>query len=555
MTAGARKGTLEGDRIPLRDAQGHRYWRGKVTLLDGTKVRVEIPDTKRYSQTAARDHVDFCQEQEDLHHTIYNAKVEGTAKREARVAGSVSETCDAWYERFKTFRKSEVSDIDEDAWRWSKWISPHIGAKPIRDVTADDVENIRDAITAAVIAYEAAGNVKGEGRLAPKTAQNVWAALTTPMKYSSTRKGPRELRVREDKGNPCHEIPPPRDGESKRRHWLRPVQSVKLLAWLAPRDRAWAEAYAIGLYLHLRPGELHELRVRDLDLEGGEVRVDRAYNERKKNVKAPKSAMGIRTISIPPTLLPLLQRIALERKADDRVCPIVASTPSKTLPTLYRDFLIAASIDAPAFFVETSTHLMIDFRSLRDSGITWRFLAGERSEVVQREAGHEHISTTLGYAKEVQDRQGRFGEPFPPLPAELIGGSDSQLSGPPCGPLEPQGVDIMVEAPGIETAEPPRSKPKEVISRLPDTSSAADATELSTRDAMARPSVDRDLDQRVSKAPIGDLQRLAAKARIVESMCSGDVRVLAEELRIALEALAGPSASVESLAARRTRNR
>ena len=71
-------------------------------------------------------------------------------------------------------------------------------------------------------------------------------------------------------------------------------------------------------------------------------------------------------------------------------------------------------------FVETEVHLWIDFRSLRDSGITWRFLAEHRAEVIQRESGHEHIGTTLGYAKEVQDRRGRYGVPFPVLPNDLV---------------------------------------------------------------------------------------------------------------------------------------
>jgi len=57
---------------------------------------------------------------------------------------------------------------------------------------------------------------------------------------------------------------------------------------------------------------------------------------------------------------------------------------------------------------------------IRDSGITARFLADHKSEDVQRESGHEHISTTLGYAKEVKNRQGRYGVPFAPLPAALI---------------------------------------------------------------------------------------------------------------------------------------
>jgi hypothetical protein len=155
--------------------------------------------------------------------------------------------------------------------------------------------------------------------------------------------------------------------------------------------------------------------------EGVEFRC-RAFDERTKTVTTPKTDEGIRAVTVPATLLPLLQRIAQGRDGEERVCPIVAATPEKSRAGIFREHLGTAKVDAPAFFVETPTHLMIDFRSLRDSGITWRFLAEHRAEVVQREAGHEHISTTLGYAKEVQDKRGRYGEPFPSLPEDGAGG-------------------------------------------------------------------------------------------------------------------------------------
>ena len=106
--------------------------------------------------------------------------------------------------------------------------------------------------------------------------------------------------------------PPPRDGASKRRHWLRPDQFVKLIA-RKDVPRAWRDAYAVGLYLHLRPGELHELRVKDLDLDAGEVRICRAFDERTKKVTTPKTDEGIRTVTAPATLLPLLKSIAQGR--------------------------------------------------------------------------------------------------------------------------------------------------------------------------------------------------------------------------------------------------
>jgi integrase len=412
---GTRNGILER----VKRADGTSYYRARVVLFDKTlSPRIPIPPEEQRSKIAAKRYTMKLQEAEDEGRAIYNAKV-ATAAKQPPAAGSGGETCDQWYQRFKAYRRREVSGVDDDAWRWEKWIAPHIGKTPIRDVTADDVENVRDALTAAVIAYETAGRTKGPGRLAPKTAQNVWAALTTAMKYASTRKGPRELRVREDLGNPCADMPPPRDGEGKRRHWLRPTEiAIVLASSNVPRE--WREAIAIGCYLHPRPGELHELRVRDLDLAAGEVRISRAYDERKKTVKVPKTDDGIRTVTIPATLVPLLERIARDGAADDRVCPIVAATEEYYRAGLFRQYLVAAGVDRAELYTETATHLMIDFRSLRDSGITHRFLAGERVEVVQREAGHDQIVTTLGYAKEVQDRRGRYGDPFPALPPELV---------------------------------------------------------------------------------------------------------------------------------------
>jgi len=83
---------------------------------------------------------------------------------------------------------------------------------------------------------------------------------------------------------------------------------------------------------------------------------------------------------------------------------------------------------APADIVEdTATHEKID-RNVRDAGITLRFLAGERAEVIQREAGHEHISTTLAYAKEVASKGRRYGDPFLTLPPEL-GGTNANGAG------------------------------------------------------------------------------------------------------------------------------
>jgi len=325
-----------------------------------------------------------------------------------------AETADEWYDRFVRSRMGKVSTATADHQQWLKWISPTLGSRLMTAITPDDVEAVRDVLDRALDAWEAAGKKRGTG-LAFHTAANVWAILTLAMKHASTRKGDRAFRVREAAGlpNPCDGVRPPRRGAAKRRHWLRPVEVSALLA-LPSLALEWREAIAIGLYLHLRPGELHELRARDVDLDAGEVHITRAWAG--GSAKAPKTYEGIRTVSIPATLAPLLARLVDGASPNALLCPIVGKTSEHDRPELFRAALRAAGVLRSEIFEDTPTHEPVDFRTIRDTGITWRFLAGDRAEVVQREAGHVKLTTTLGYAKEVENRGGRFGVPFPALP-------------------------------------------------------------------------------------------------------------------------------------------
>ncbi|MBX3218969.1 MAG: hypothetical protein KF795_00540 [Labilithrix sp.] len=342
------------------------------------------------------------------------------------------ETADQWMDRFVLSRTGKITTVHRDHGQWLKWISPvavvggSFGAKSITKINADDVEAVRDHLNAQIDAWEAAGKTRGVG-LAYHTAANIWSILTCAMKHARTRRGTKALRVT-DSGSPCDDVRPPKRGDAKRRHWLRSAWINAALA-SPDNDTPIKEAVAIGVGLHLRPGELHELRVRDLDLGAGEVSITRSYDEDEAKVTEPKTDEGVRTVTIPDWLMPLLVRIARDRGANDHVAPWVAATPEGARARLFRDFLRAGGEVPAELYVDTPTHEQIDFRSIRDTGITLRFLAGERAEVVQREAGHEHIATTLGYAKAVSNRGNRYGSPALTLPAELAGNDLGELSG------------------------------------------------------------------------------------------------------------------------------
>lgn len=82
--------------------------------------------------------------------------------------------------------------------------------------------------------------------------------------------------------------------EGARERVADPAEAQRLLDALTDEDRAlWATA----LYAGLRNGELRALRVEEVDLEAGRLRVEHSWDSAAGLVE-PKSASGVRTIPI-----------------------------------------------------------------------------------------------------------------------------------------------------------------------------------------------------------------------------------------------------------------
>jgi len=99
--------------------------------------------------------------------------------------------------------------------------------------------------------------------------------------------------------------------------------------------------------------------------------------------------------------------------------PLLGTVRDNRRAILFRVHLHAAKLERVRLFEDTATTMAINFRSLRDSGITWEALAGTPVDRIQARAGHEHIATTLGYVKAVEDLRGKFGHPVWAAPGRL----------------------------------------------------------------------------------------------------------------------------------------
>ena len=108
------------------------------------------------------------------------------------------------------------------------------------------------------------------------------------------------------------------------------------------------------------------------------------------------------------------------RDAAAPLVPIMSRWGENQRAVKTREHLSTAGVTRPRLTENTATTMHVGFRSWSDTGITWLALAGVDAAKMQRRAGHDHITTTIGYVKAAEDVTGKIGDPFPPLPACLV---------------------------------------------------------------------------------------------------------------------------------------
>ena len=123
-------------------------------------------------------------------------------------------------------------------------------------------------------------------------------------------------------------------GQKSRAREIEVLSVEQLTSYLAAVPEARRVPLLLAGWCGLRSGEVRALRVRDLDLDAGVVRVRQAVVRLKGRllIGPPKTAAGVRDVTIPPHLLPALRewlrrqprraRDALLFPAGDGVSPL-----------------------------------------------------------------------------------------------------------------------------------------------------------------------------------------------------------------------------------------
>lgn len=215
----------------------------------------------------------------------------------------------------------------------------------------------------------------------------------------------RALTLGEVVASPCAglEVPAVR---GRRERFAPPAEAAALIAALIERDRPiWATA----MYGGLRRGELRPLRVEDVDLEAGVIRVERGWDPYEGEIKL-KSDAGRRRVPISGVLRPFLVASLLRtgRTKGDR---IFGSTKTRPFAGEKLSERADKAWDAAGLNRITLHECRHTFASLM-------IAAGVNAKALSTSMGHANISITLD----------RYGHLMPGSEAEAADLLDAYLA-------------------------------------------------------------------------------------------------------------------------------
>lgn len=336
----------------------------------------------------------------------------GIARKREDLTAPEGEPSVSWGDRWFADRERRGLQVKVDRGRLRKWVWPVFGARPMGELTRGEIEALVRALDEHVRA----------GRLAWKSASNVWGLVTKMCRDACSSKNP-ALRVRTD--DPCRGVQGPDRGQAKELAYLHPIEAARLLECERVPVR-WRRLYALALYIGLRAGEVEGLEVEDLDFEARTITIARSVEERSRVTKTPKNGRS-RRIAMPEPVIELLKTLSAEAvaKGRSRLVTMPPRSGHDSIASKLRRHLKRAGVLRRELHETSPTTRQITFHDLRGTCVTWWALQGTDGLVIQLRAGHADLKTTSRYVRAAAALRGvEGGTPFFPLP----------FLGPPAGP-------------------------------------------------------------------------------------------------------------------------
>lgn len=203
--------------------------------------------------------------------------------------------------------------------------------------------------------------------------------------------------------NPCHIRGA---GNTKRVHKIRPATVAELEAIAAAMPEKYRLMVLLAAWCGLRFGELTELRRGDVDTQEGVLRIRRGVTRVRGEVfvDTPKSEAGIRDVTMPSPLLPMVEahlRGSIAGGRDGLLFPAADGTSHLAPSTLYKVYYPAR---------EAAGRPDLRFHDLRHTGAVLAASTGATLAELMGRLGHSTPGAAMRYQHVAQGRDRAIAE-------------------------------------------------------------------------------------------------------------------------------------------------
>jgi integrase len=276
-----------------------------------------------------------------------------------------------------------------DGYRLAAYVYPVIGAKPVADVTEQDIEAVMSAAE----------------KKARKRLGRAWRKAARFQLYQVMRRlfdlAIRPGRLRTD--SPVSEYLRPGRDSQKLFGYLFPSELIALLACReVPIERR--VLYALAIYTGLRKGSLFALTWAGIDFK-------------HRTITSLQSKTGLpQMFEAPESLMALLSLWHVHQGAP-KAGPVVSRVPTREREArLLRDDLTAAKIERPTLFGEGGDNVQpMRFHDLRATFVTWAMRDGKGDGWISDRTGHLTPEMRARYARAARTLSDLDYKPFPDI--------------------------------------------------------------------------------------------------------------------------------------------
>ena len=189
-------------------------------------------------------------------------------------------------------------------------------------------------------------------------------------------------------------------GAAQERSPERPMLSIAEVDALAVAiPESWRIAVELASWCHLRLGEVLGLERRDVDLLHRRIHIERTAHDvgGRLQLGPPKTEAGRRTVSIPPHVLPSLERHLMAFVGPEPTSPLLTGAKGREAPSACPERRVAGCSREPGAPRDP-------LHDLRGAGLTWAATQGATTRDLMARAGHASPVAALRYQHAAEDR-------------------------------------------------------------------------------------------------------------------------------------------------------